>query len=261
MLGAQEFILNNDNRIEVNKTSYITLKSSNGSLLEEVQVQGRFMHAFLVGKESISIQTSDYSYTLDTKTLKVLERLEIPSELKSTVYFYYFKYDSLIFEITFSSNFYSVKYYEDKSHPLKQVSSSYRQDLAKQHRNNQAVWDIKNKIFYFNFPSSSEFYTIDLGKNKMKNVRASSKLAMATIEGIYWYADSKNDQVYLFGASTKKQVGKLFSFPDGLPEPKETWISGGVKMSRDDTTWEDHNLLVDKIAYLPRYVHNGKWVK
>lgn len=259
--SAQQFVLSDEHIVNVNRSGAVQLMSPEGQQLKTLRLDGDFMHCFLVGKKLLSVQTSDYTYTINTDELSIEEKLTIPEDLKTAEYYYYFKRDSLTFEINISSKYYSLKYYQQKSRPLKLLSSSYTQNLIKKERRHQAVWDLHNQTFYFNLPHSSEFYVINLAENKMKNVRASSKLAIAAIEGIYWYADSKNDQIYLFGANTKNQVGKLFSFPDGLPEPKETWMSGGVKMSRDDTTWEDHNLLVDKIAYLPRYVHNGKWVK
>lgn len=258
---AQEFVLKNGIQLKVASDKKKTIISNQEKTESRLEIDGELMHSFLIGSNMLSVQTTKSTYHINGENLSIEEEMEIPENLRDSDYYYYFKYDSLTFEISFSGKYYLVKYYHQPDIPLKFVSSSYRQDFKQKKRQHQAVWDLRNQTFYVSFHNSSGFYVIDLAQDKMMNGRALSKLSQKNTEGLYWFWDSKKEQVYVLGAKSSGQGGKLFSFPDGLPEPEETWISGGVKMSRDDTIWEDHNLLVGKIPFQPRYIFNGKWVK
>lgn len=257
---GQTITLSNDNTIEINPSGKVVLKSAQGPI-SEVSLEGSLMYSFLISQEALMVQTRLFSYHINTKNLSIIERLGIPESLANAKDFYYFKIDSLTIELSFTGKYYNLMYYKQRESPLFQIGSSYKADLPEEKRANQAVWDIKNKILYANFSNSSEFYMIDFKKNRKVNTSASRKMAMDQLAGTYWYLDTNSLQVYLLGEHKKRKQHKLFRLPQGLPEPSETWISGGVTMSRDDTVWEDHGLLVDQITFVPSRVHNGKYIK
>lgn len=257
---CQVMTLPNGSVIEISPSGKVILNSAEGSI-SEISLEGDLMHSFLISEELLMAQTRLFSYYINTENLSINERLDIPESLARSSDFYYFKIDTLTIELSFTRKQYGLKYFKQRERPLFQIGSSYEADLPKEKRVKQAIWDIKNKIFYANFSNSTEFYMIDFKKNRKVNTHASRKMAIDKLAGTYWYMDTRTYTVYLLAENKDGKQHKLFHFPNGLPEPKETWVSGGVTISRDDTTWEDHGLLIKEINFIPKTIHDGVWMK
>lgn len=257
--NAQIFWLTTNNYIEIDKKGNISLFSKEQNSIAEFDLEQPSMHAFLVGDDKLCIQTKDKSYTLSTDNLDVVYQLSIPDRLKNKEYYYYFKVRDYLVEVGIGQTDYMISYQNEEKTIQKIIGSTYKRDLPSLVLKNQQVWDEVNQVFYFNFPMSTEFYVIDFKANAMKNSYAESRIdAIKDLRSIRWYLDSKTGLVYFLAESSKNKANELYCFPEGLPRPDVTEEINGVKMSRYTSIWKDHNLLIDKIDYVPSIILNGE---